>query len=71
MQILSSLLIKLGEMLKSSRMELVYDEQACDCKCLLIFELPSSSNVGKNILNLQITFYALTLQVSVRIFSTY
>ena len=51
--------------------EFAYDKRAGarDCKCLLIFELPAYKMFVKNIL-LQISFYAFTLQVNVRIFST-
>ena len=38
-----------------SRTEFVYDERACDCKCLLIFEFPAYVLLT---MLLQISFYA-------------
>ena len=40
-----------------SRTEFVYDKQACNCKCLLIFVLPGQNNVRKKYIVLQVTFY--------------
>ena len=43
--------------IRISRTEFVYDERARDCKCLLIFELPTQNMFVKSVI-LQISFYA-------------